>query len=456
MDALSLIAVPAGAGLVVALALHVWYALGLSRVFVAQGVESWRAWVPLINEAEVLRLGRIDPVRAVLFVVPFVNVYALVLKATAAHRLGAPAGRGAGTTALAVVFPPVWAAVLARTPEAVDDAAGQAAPSVASTVEPGATAAVASSAASSVAPEGGAEKASPNAQPISSIPGASPEPPPPAAAAGGRRTSVEVAEPVVIPVLPGPREIGGATEKAAAGAARAVAAPSDAVSDAAPDFPMTRAARGTGASRRLGPSSEAAPDAAVKETARGTGASRRRGAEAEAAPLGRPVESTAAAAARPVPPAGGSVSGRVSETTDATAERSAEHTSGAPAAPLDESTQTARPRSRRRGEWTLDLPDGRSVALTSRAVVLGRKPSNADESAQYIAVIDDTRTMSKEHARLEWTVTGWTVTDLDSTNGVALVHDDGRTERVPTGGAAVVPSRFRLGDAELRLRPTAV
>ena len=95
------------------------------------------------------------------------------------------------------------------------------------------------------------------------------------------------------------------------------------------------------------------------------------------------------------------------------------------------------------------------VSLTSRTVVLGRKPSNADDMTQYVAVVDETRTMSKEHARLDWTVTGWTLTDLDSTNGVTLVHDDGRLERLPGGGTASVPSRFRLGDASLELRPAA-
>lgn len=85
--------------------------------------------------------------------------------------------------------------------------------------------------------------------------------------------------------------------------------------------------------------------------------------------------------------------------------------------------------------------------------MLGRKPAASDESVQAIAVVDSTRTVSKQHARLDWTVTGWTVTDLDSTNGVTLVHDDGRAERIGAGGTAPMPGRFRLGDAHLELRP---
>lgn len=394
MDALSLIAATAGAVLVIALVLHVWYAIGLSRVLAAHGGEPWRAWVPLVNEAEVFRLGRIDPVRAVLLVVPFVNVYGLVLKARAAHRLGEGSGRGAGTTTLAVLLPPAWAMVLARDPKAPD--AAPPAPREIAGVE-------------SVAAEAGEVDG-----PIAAVPGVPTAPAtadpaaPVAASAGGRRAVATSAEPFAPPVLPGPREIGAGDD---------------------PD------------------ASSPAPDAVVSAS--------RAEASVAPAPDAVPPASRAGAFVAPVAvDAAEDVDGRVSETTDATAERPAGRADVAD--PLDESTQTARPRSRRRGDWTLGLPDGEMVSLTSRTVVLGRKPSNADDMTQYVAVVDETRTMSKEHARLDWTVTGWTLTDLDSTNGVTLVHDDGRLERLPGGGTASVPSRFRLGDASLELRPASV
>ncbi|SDO39934.1 FHA domain-containing protein [Microbacterium sp. ru370.1] len=419
MDALSLIATIAGAVLVIALVLHVWYAIGLSRVIAVHGGEPWRAWVPLVNEAEVFRLGRLDPVRAVLLAVPFVNVYALVLKARAAHRLGESSGRGAGTTALAVVLPPAWAMLLARTPQtdAEPSASGQITVAETTTTD------------DAVAP-------------IAAVPGTSADAAPPAAAAGGRRTAPEHDEPYAVPVLPGPREIGAdapTVEPAAAAdldgavavtaspatAGRMAAAPSKAV-------PMADAPAAVPASDAL---VTRVPDAALTRSADVTTAQ----AETTAAKIDDRTD--------------GRGDDRVSETTDSTAERSAGRTDGA--APLDESTQTARPRSRRRGEWTLGLPGGAAAALTGRTVVLGRKPSHADDAVQYVAVHDDTRTMSKEHARLDWTVTGWTITDLQSTNGVTLVHDDGRVERLPSGGTSPVPSRFRLGDADLELRPTA-
>lgn len=429
MDALSLIAVTAGAVLVLALVLHVWYAIGLSRVFAGVGGEPWRAWIPLLNEAEVFRLGRQDPVRAVLLLVPGVNVYGLVLKARAAHRLGEPSGRGAGTTALALVFPPAWAGVLAageKTPDAVDHATDDDAEVV--TVaegEPAPITAVPGAEASGAAGSGAASSATSTAAASatpSSASSATTDPPPPAAAAGGRRARSVTQETPSVPVLPGPVLIGEVP------AEETTVAPRDAASLA--DGPVAEVPTAVPAAEV--PSS--APDVEMPAVA----------ASAE----------TPTTADADAPSAEGEELGRVAETTDSTAQRPDEQSSAA-ASPIEEMTQTARPRSRRRGEWSLRLPGGELVALESRTVVLGRRPSADDEGMQYVTVTDDTRTMSKRHARLDWTVTGWTITDLESTNGVTLVHDDGRAEKLPAGSTAVVPNRFRLGDAQVELRPEA-
>ncbi|MFJ4037196.1 FHA domain-containing protein [Microbacterium sp. NPDC090007] len=532
MLVLSLIAAIAAALLVPALALHVWYAIGLSRVLDARGAERWRAWVPLVNDAEIFRLGGIDPVRAVLLVVPVVNIYALVLKARAAHRLGTAVGRGAGTAALALLFPPVWAQVLTA-PERATDAELPA---------PG--------------PQRRSEMSAPPAPagPITAVPGTV------AAAAGARAASVE---PVVAPapvVLPGPVEIvptrpapenepsedapsedapsQDATAAAVPSVGRAPSAglPADADSasvrlpadvdstsvrrapspDAAElpadlentslrrtpqtapasaaasaplsegaDVPTRRLPRtaatelsadleatslrrtpqtapaqptapvgpaaSVGPAAHVEPSASVAPSAPVEPSAPVAPSalvepSASAGTHGTPAMTQRPID---AAAATPAPTAD-----RVDETTDST-DTTAGAGAGESAAPVEEQTQTVRPRSRRRGEWTLDLPDGTRVPLTSRVVLLGRKPVASSESVQAVPIADHTRTVSKQHARLEWTVTGWAVTDLDSTNGVTLVHDDGRTERIAAGSTAIAPGRFRLGDAHFELRPAA-
>lgn len=104
--------------------------------------------------------------------------------------------------------------------------------------------------------------------------------------------------------------------------------------------------------------------------------------------------------------------------------------------------------------WNLVLPNGTAVALTARVVVLGRKPA-AEPGAQAIPVDDQTRTMSKRHARLDWDGRVWRVTDLGSTNGVVVIDSQGTAIPVPGGSSVGVIEQFLLGDARLSLRPSA-
>jgi predicted component of type VI protein secretion system len=120
--------------------------------------------------------------------------------------------------------------------------------------------------------------------------------------------------------------------------------------------------------------------------------------------------------------------------------------------PAEDRTQMVRQRTRRRGSWDLVLPTGEVVPATARTLVLGRKPSGGDASVQYVTVDDATRTVSKEHARIEWAGDGWAITDLGSTNGVALVAEDGSERRLAPGVATPLTERFLLGDARLELR----
>lgn len=114
---------------------------------------------------------------------------------------------------------------------------------------------------------------------------------------------------------------------------------------------------------------------------------------------------------------------------------------------LDESTVLA---AHRRPTARLRLPDGTTVALTGDAAVLGRNPLAPGEApdAQRIAIDDVTRTVSKTHALLRRGDSGWTVTDLASTNGVFVGDDE--TE-VAAATPHPVTGRLLLGDAELHL-----
>ena len=75
---------------------------------------------------------------------------------------------------------------------------------------------------------------------------------------------------------------------------------------------------------------------------------------------------------------------------------------------------------RKRTAWTLIGPTGARIPLTAETVLLGRRPVRDLEfpDAQLVSLDDDTRTISKTHARLELRDDRWFITDLDSTNGV--------------------------------------
>jgi hypothetical protein len=290
----ALIAVPV---LLIALGLHVWYAVGLSRVFVEREVEPWRAWVPVLNESEVLRLGRVEPLTAVLFLVPLVNLYAVVMRVIAMHRIGVASRRGGALTVLGAVLPPAWAMVL-----------------------------------------------------------------------GSRADAPETDD------APGPRTFGAG---------------------AVPVAPPTTAV----------PQVEAAPAVALVE---------------HDAPVQPPVDE------RPAPAASVPLTRREARQAQATAAS----TPG----------------------WYLALPSGETVQLVATTVLLGRRPSS-DDAAQCIPVDDDTRTVSKIHARLDWSDAGWTITDLGSTNGVAVTDDTGVEHPLTSGASTALTGAFRLGDAVLALQP---
>ncbi len=98
-------------------------------------------------------------------------------------------------------------------------------------------------------------------------------------------------------------------------------------------------------------------------------------------------------------------------------------------------------------------PSGTPVDLTSAVVILGRRPGpdSAYPDAQLVPISDETRTVSKTHARLELRGDTWYVTDLHSTNGVLFATLMGTEVEAPPGEEIEAGERFFLGDAEVRL-----
>ncbi|MDN3444206.1 DUF5684 domain-containing protein, partial [Microbacterium sp. APC 3901] len=108
-----MLAIVGGVGVLVGLAVYVWYALALSRLFPRIDGEGWKGWVPILNEAEILARGGVPAWSVVFYFIPIVQLYGIYLKIVATHRINRRFGRGAGMTVLAILLPPVWATVLA-------------------------------------------------------------------------------------------------------------------------------------------------------------------------------------------------------------------------------------------------------------------------------------------------------------------------------------------------------
>ena len=102
--------------------------------------------------------------------------------------------------------------------------------------------------------------------------------------------------------------------------------------------------------------------------------------------------------------------------------------------------------------WRLVTDDGHVIPLRTRTIILGRKPTAPTADIAVVTVPDSTKTLSKNHARLELGDDDtWTVFDLDSTNGVIIIAPDGSETLLPPGGSAAVPGRFMLGKVAMRV-----
>jgi hypothetical protein len=459
-----------GAGIVIGLAIYVWYAIALSRLFPRLGGEAWKGWVPVLNEAEILSRGGKPAWAVVLYFIPIVQLYGLYLKALATHRINQQFGRGTGSTVLAILLPPVWATLLAagpapypegdrlaalqppgprRTPQppfpsetdadagykvfadfapqrsAADHAAARP-ESGFIPIPPRGSAEWTASAGSttSIPPEWQAFAPAPStasAAPAAAAPAASvPESPAPApAAAPAARAPEPFAS--VPPASPAPptappaaaSEPFASVPPASVGAASAAAPQAENRS-----LPPTPAP----------PASAPAPSDVVvdplAETVRAV------------PPVTPPLTTPPAAASVPVPMPLDALDADVAHTVVSPRRQPIEDDD------FDETVVVARKRGVRR---SLVLDDGRTYALSGARVVIGRNPVG-EPGEQRLAITDLTRTLSKTHARLVVTDDEWRLTDLHATNGVIVVADDGTETLLDPGESVVGTGRFILGE----------
>ena len=426
--------------LIVGLALFFWYAAALSRVFARRGVEPWRAWVPVLNEAEILRLGGLPAWTVVFFFIPIVNIYAVVLHATAAYRVSRTFRRGGGATALAVLVPPVWATVLASTrePASPDAAAHASAHTSAGAEEAGAAGVVGIAPAPGTAPAPGIAPGSGIASGIEPSPAAEQLTPTEAPAprpvhspfldgAENEPASVSAIDPIRSPFLDDP----AAAPPPQAQPAQEPAPSREAVTAVAPELVAAPAPA---------PAPAVVPEHAPEPLAPAS------------API--PVPATPPeplVSPEPVSlPEPASAAGSIPTAAPALTPTPHPPPTPEPALGDDDSAATIVVHRPAALAWALVTDAGERYPLEAGVVVLGRRPSGDEPGVQYLAVPDTSRTLSKQHACLTLEGDRWTIADLDSTNGVFL-EVDGREQRVVAGESVAVDGRLLLGTVGLRI-----
>lgn len=388
--------------------LYLWYAFALSRLFPKLGSEGRKAWIPLVNDAEILALGGVPSWTVLLNFVPVVNLYAIALRIQATGRVNAGFGRGRGMTALAILLPPLWATILASSqPLSV---ASRMAPSV--TRDRGFVADAEEPAIDAPAPGVPAMDAPAPEAPVIDVPAI--DAPAPEQGSSARVSPYLDASSAVR--APSPRPVPSAHES--------------------PARPLTP------------PSPQPTP----------TPSTARIPLVAPVAPVAPPTPVTSVTPVAPVAPwsptpaDAAEVTGSSAHWTyaDLINTSDGEFTDG----------ETVLVDRSRKPAWRLAVEDHGDYGITGTHVLIGRRPS-ATKGTQALAVPDATRTLSKVHARLDRVDDEWVITDLSSTNGVVIVEADG-TERLlepdesatvysATGTESTVSSSFILGSLTMSI-----
>jgi hypothetical protein len=492
-DAVALVAVTS---LLLVVVLYVWTAASLAAVFAKTGEEGYKAWIPVYNIVVLLQLAGLSIWLVLLIVVPPALWVVLMV---ACHRIGRGFGLGAGMTVLAALLFPVWSSVVGwgsarwlgsglrrRTAEqALDARVGTAAGGAEPMYIPPAPAspARATAGATAIPPAPPARPAAaPPPRPVApaavaaAVHGVPPRPPAPVAApAPATAASLPDLPPDHEPDLWADSDDGGIRP----GRSRAPFTETVPSEGSAPAAPAPAPPR-----RAFAPEPGAVPPPVSPFTPVSAPPSAPAASPGPVAPVqdvpAPPAEPAVGEAsdpwAPPIPlpnlpvPARAvrapEIEAHLDDSAEVSAVAEAPVLGGPRSARASVSSQHRRPEipdedvfdetvvaSRRRPSWSLVLPLGAPVAVTAEVVIIGRRPS-ADltrSGAQLVPVADDTRTVSKTHARLERNAVGWMIVDLDSTNGVVLVDEDGVETELEPGLAAPLTERFLLGDAELRL-----
>ncbi|MCK2022890.1 FHA domain-containing protein [Microbacterium sp. kSW2-24] len=499
---LSMLLIGWGVGLLLGLGIYVWYAVALSRLFPRLGGEAWKGWVPILNEAEILARGGVAAWKVVFYLIPIVQIYGIYLKVIATHRINQQFGRGAGSTVLAILLPPVWATILAagappypegdrlaalqpgprRTPQPLlepttGDTRDYALPAFAPQRPASAHAGAAPSGGFIPAPRStnaGSEASAPPAgnagipaewqafAPAPQAPASAPQPPVPQSSTPEPSVAAP-SEAAPQPPAPAPQPPAPSFAPPTAPAPQPPVVSAPAAPPAAPPAPAAAPVPLAAPAAPAGPAEEFPLPPAFAPTPPVFTPPAPPAAPAATVP---PVTETPAPGIRPVPLIATPPVAPAAPTETSAAEALLAHDAESDDLLADDLAQTIiKPRqvavdddleatvvvARKRGvRRSLVLDDGRSFALSGASVVIGRNPVG-DPGEQRLSITDATRTLSKTHARLVVTDDEWRLTDLHATNGVVVVAEDGTEVLLDPGESVVGTGRFILGEVGMHV-----
>lgn len=103
--------------------------------------------------------------------------------------------------------------------------------------------------------------------------------------------------------------------------------------------------------------------------------------------------------------------------------------------------------------WYLAAEHSAPIRLAGTSALVGRNPVSSVEfpRAQLVIISDPDKTVSKTHAHLAFANGRWSITDLNSTNGVYLMSASGDETEIEIGIGVQATDSFRLGDLTITL-----
>ena len=126
-----------------------------------------------------------------------------------------------------------------------------------------------------------------------------------------------------------------------------------------------------------------------------------------------------------------------------------------PSAAPGPAVPSAAPASAEPTQYEIIVRGGDRYPLPGDRVIVGRAPTGTERDTLYLALPDQTRTLSKRHAELRRAGDLWFVQDLGSTNGVAVSIGGTSPVRIPPGKRVQLTGPFRLGEVDVHIRPIA-